>query len=139
MAGPLFYAEGYRAIGVDRIIAESGVAKASFYKYFPAKDDPIVAVITGFEARANAALPGPDVPEPLFAYTDALITIAQSQSCAGCAYQGTAAEFADPAHPAHAAAIGVKQRTLAALRLRAERQGLAEPDSAMMRSTPMAR
>jgi AcrR family transcriptional regulator len=31
--GPLFYREGYRAIGVDRIIAESGVAKATFYKH----------------------------------------------------------------------------------------------------------
>ena len=28
----LFYAHGIRAVGVDRIIAESGVAKATFYK-----------------------------------------------------------------------------------------------------------
>jgi AcrR family transcriptional regulator len=31
----LFYAEGVRAIGVDRIIAESSVAKMSFYRHFP--------------------------------------------------------------------------------------------------------
>ena len=28
----LFYARGIRAVGVDLIIAESGVAKATFYK-----------------------------------------------------------------------------------------------------------
>jgi len=130
IAGPLFYTEGYRVIGIDRIIAESGVAKASFYKHFPAKDDLIVAVVTGFEAAADENLPGPDVPDPLFAYADALIDIAESRGCCGCPYQGTAAEFSDPAHPAHAASIGVKSRTLAALRLRAERQGLPDPEVA---------
>ena len=32
----LFYAQGLKAAGIDTIIAESGVAKATFYKYFPA-------------------------------------------------------------------------------------------------------
>ena len=43
----LFYADGLR-VGIDRIIAEAGVAKASFYRYFPAKDDLIQAFL---EAR----------------------------------------------------------------------------------------
>jgi hypothetical protein len=34
-AGGLFYARGIRAVGVDTIIAASGVAKATFYKHFP--------------------------------------------------------------------------------------------------------
>ena len=41
----LFYARGLRAVGVDTIIAESGVAKATFYKHFPAKDDLVVAYL----------------------------------------------------------------------------------------------
>ena len=41
----LFYARGIRAVGVDTIIAESGVAKATFYKHFPAKDDLVVAYL----------------------------------------------------------------------------------------------
>ena len=41
----LFYAHGLRAVGVDTIIAESGVAKATFYKHFPAKDDLIAAYL----------------------------------------------------------------------------------------------
>ena len=41
----LFYARGIRAVGVDLIIAESDVAKATFYKHFPAKDDLVVAYL----------------------------------------------------------------------------------------------
>ena len=66
----LFYAHGIRAVGVDRIIAESGVAKATFYKHFPAKDDLVVAYLdkvdetwTGqLQAAAEAA--GPDSGRP---------------------------------------------------------------------------
>ena len=31
----LFYAHGPRGVGVDTVIAESGVAKATLYKHFP--------------------------------------------------------------------------------------------------------
>lgn len=127
-ASRLFYHEGYRAVGIDRIIADSGVAKATFYHHFPSKDDLIVACLAAGEAVAAAHLPPPDVPDPLFAYVDALIDIARGPGCRGCAFQGTAAEFVDRGHPAHAASIGVKSRTLDALRLRAEHQGLAEPE-----------
>src|SRR5262245_2695423 len=44
-ADRLFYQEGVRAVGVDRIIAEAGVAKMSLYKHFPSKDDLILAVL----------------------------------------------------------------------------------------------
>jgi AcrR family transcriptional regulator len=36
-ASRLFYRDGLRATGIDRIIAESGVAKMSFYRHFPSK------------------------------------------------------------------------------------------------------
>ncbi|GAP56702.1 uncharacterized HTH-type transcriptional regulator YxaF, partial [Arthrobacter sp. Hiyo6] len=41
----LFYAQGLRAAGIDTIIAESGISKATFYKYFPAKDELILAYL----------------------------------------------------------------------------------------------
>jgi AcrR family transcriptional regulator len=37
----LFYRNGLRATGIDKIIAESGVAKMSFYRHFPSKGDLI--------------------------------------------------------------------------------------------------
>ena len=39
----LFYREGYHATGIDRILAESGVAKMTLYKHFRSKDELIMA------------------------------------------------------------------------------------------------
>ena len=44
-AHDLFYRHGIRATGIDRVIAESGVAKATFYRYFPSKNDLIRAFL----------------------------------------------------------------------------------------------
>ena len=44
-AARLFYAEGVRGVGIDRIIADSQVAKASFYRHFPSKDDLVLAFL----------------------------------------------------------------------------------------------
>jgi AcrR family transcriptional regulator len=127
VAGPLFYKNGYRAIGVDRVIADADVAKATFYKHFPSKDDLIVAWIERAENRSNSALPPEDGPAPLTAYADAMIDLATRVWCLGCTYQSSAAEFGDPQHPAHVAAIGVKTRVIEALERRATDQGLADP------------
>jgi AcrR family transcriptional regulator len=127
VAGRLFYREGYRGVGVDRVIAEADVAKATFYKHFPSKDDLIVAWINRAEMVSGKALPPADGPHPLISYADAMVDIALQPTCLGCTYQGTAAEFADPAHPAHAAALGVKERVLAVLTDRAVTEGHADP------------
>jgi AcrR family transcriptional regulator len=42
-ASELFYRDGVRATGITPIIANAGVAKASFYHHFPSKDDLVVA------------------------------------------------------------------------------------------------
>lgn len=44
-AHALFYREGIRATGIDRVIAESGVAKVTFYRHFPSKNDLVVAFL----------------------------------------------------------------------------------------------
>lgn len=41
----LFYAEGLRATGIDRVIAEAGVTKVTFYRHFPSKNDLILAYL----------------------------------------------------------------------------------------------
>jgi len=43
-AHDLFYRDGIRATGIDKLIAESGVAKLTFYRHFPSKD----ALVTSF-------------------------------------------------------------------------------------------
>ncbi|CAI1494622.1 Uncharacterized HTH-type transcriptional regulator yxaF [Serratia quinivorans] len=45
-AHDLFYRDGVRATGIDRIISESGVAKVTFYRHFPSKNELIEAFLT---------------------------------------------------------------------------------------------
>ena len=47
----LFSRHGIRAVGVDRIVAESGVAKMSLYRHFPSKDDLVLAFLQERERR----------------------------------------------------------------------------------------
>jgi len=44
-AAGLFYREGVRSVGIDRIIAEAGTAKATFYRHFKSKDDLVLAYL----------------------------------------------------------------------------------------------
>jgi AcrR family transcriptional regulator len=67
----LFYARGIRAVGVDLIIAESGVAKATFYKHFPAKDDLVLAYLDREESTLELLvqqLARQGVPAPVVGY-----------------------------------------------------------------------
>jgi AcrR family transcriptional regulator len=41
----LFYAHGIRAVGIDLVISRSGVAKATFYRHFPSKNDLVIAYL----------------------------------------------------------------------------------------------
>jgi AcrR family transcriptional regulator len=126
-AGRLFYEDGYRAVGIDRVIAEAEVAKASFYKYFPSKDDLIVAWIKDAETMSRSLLPPMESKTPLFDYMDKMIGIAQQTWCMGCTFQGAASEFGEMAHPVHAAALAVKRNVIAELEARAALQKLPNP------------
>lgn len=44
-AHDLFYREGIRATGIDRIIERAGVTKVTFYRHFPSKNDLIAAYL----------------------------------------------------------------------------------------------
>ena len=44
-ASALFYKRGVRAVGVDLVVAEAGVAKTSLYRHFRTKDDLIAAFL----------------------------------------------------------------------------------------------
>jgi AcrR family transcriptional regulator len=128
-AGALFYKEGYRGVGIDRVIAESGVAKATFYKHFPSKDDLIAAWIEragafGTQLEERAAK---DSTQPLLAAFEAYVDLARRADCLGCAFQGTAAEFPDPDHPAHAASLVVKRGVISRFEQLAQAQGLPDP------------
>ncbi|MFK8253607.1 TetR/AcrR family transcriptional regulator [Ancylobacter terrae] len=109
----LFRREGFRATGIDRIIAEAGVAKMTMYRHFPAKDELIVAVLAGradrFERRLDGALAGAHgVGGRIDAVLDLYARWFDSPDFHGCLFAHALAEFPDPAHPVHAAAAAQK-------------------------------
>ncbi|WP_445155361.1 TetR/AcrR family transcriptional regulator [Arthrobacter sp. Hor0625] len=129
----LFYAQGLRAAGVDTIIAESGVAKATFYKYFPAKDDLILAYLeqvdgvwTG-QLRAAAEAAGPDPADQLVGLFDALSSACRRDGYRGCAFINAAAESPSGTR-VHERTVAHKQHILAWIRRLAEQAGATDPD-----------
>ena len=102
----LFYAEGVRAVGVDRIISEADVAKMTLYNHFGSKDDLILAVLEYREAKIDAyfrAAVARFIDEgnyPLDAFFAALGEWFESPDFRGCAFINASVELADATHPA---------------------------------------
>ena len=115
-ADRLFYQDGMRAVGIDRIIAEAGAAKMSLYNHFPSKDDLILAVLMHREGnvlaffRASLERHGKKGKNPLRAFFAALKDFCASRDFRGCPFQNAAVELADPAHPGAEFVRGHKQR-----------------------------
>ncbi|WP_433626504.1 TetR/AcrR family transcriptional regulator [Nocardia sp. CA-120079] len=109
-AEELFYAEGIRAVGVDRLLQESGVGRASFYRHFASKDDLVVAVLEDRDRRWLAwlresveAKAGDPADRPLAVF-EALSERFARNDFRGCAFINTMVEVADPDSAAHHAA-----------------------------------
>lgn len=132
-ASRLFYRDGYRAVGVDTIVAEAGVAKMSLYRNFPSKD----ALIAAYLERAHRQLlewiggltAAPYDPRAkLEAIFEGVAKLASSPECLGCAFVGAAAEFPEADHPGHRVAMEHKRAVVGRLRELAEAAGARDPD-----------
>ena len=109
-ASELFYQDGIRATGINTIVSYSGVAKATFFKYFPAKDDLVLAWLEQPASRwfdrirnqldAKTASPA----NKLLAFFDLLGEWFAQDDFRGCAFQNAAAESPETAHPVRQAA-----------------------------------
>jgi AcrR family transcriptional regulator len=105
-ATELFYAQGLHAVSAEKVIAQVGITKVTFYRHFPTKDDLIVAYLerrAKWERDAIAQARQAAGGDPLGTFR----IIAQAigaESCSpgfrGCPFINAAAEYADPAHPA---------------------------------------
>jgi AcrR family transcriptional regulator len=132
-ATALFYARGLRAVGVDTIIAESGVAKATFYKHFPAKDDLVVAYLdrvdevwTG-QLHAAAEAAGPAPADQLVGVFGALDSACRRDGYRGCGFINAAAESA-AGTAAHERTVAHKRKVLGWLRELAQQAGAQHPE-----------
>lgn len=132
-ASDLFYREGIRAVGIDTIIARAGVAKMSLYRHFSSKDDLIVAYLEEYEAAYWAwfdkvvASDG-DPKERLLRLFDAYAERLKGAEPRGCRFINALAEFSDPKHPAHKAAVRAKRRLRGRLTDLAREAGARDAD-----------
>ena len=115
-AEQLFYAEGIHTVGIDRIIAEAGVAKMTLYNHFSSKDDLILAVLEYREEKFDALFEkwmkrhieaGMD---PLEAFFAALKDWFSSKGFRGCMFINSCVELADAQHEGSKFSASHKQR-----------------------------
>jgi AcrR family transcriptional regulator len=105
-ASALFYLRGVRAVGVDLVVQKAAVAKTSLYRYFPTKDDLIVAFLEREDLefwaqwdRVAERFPGDPAGE-LDAHMRWIGGRLARANYRGCPQINVAAEFAELDHPA---------------------------------------
>ncbi|MER8223837.1 TetR/AcrR family transcriptional regulator [Streptomyces sp. NPDC094143] len=144
----IFYAEGIHSVGVDRIIAEAQVTRATLYRHFKGKEELILAYLRqadeGIQGQVAAiraqGLPAADTVRAVGRFiTDGIRT----PGFRGCAFLNAAAEYPDPAHPVHQAVLAHRQWFLETATDLLAQAGCTPPDAAgrhfvMLRDGAMA-
>ena len=133
-ASRLFYAHGVRAVGVEWIVVESGVAKTSLYRHFRTKDDLIAAFLQRedrefwmqWDEVVNAAAGDPT--RELMALLDWIGQRVSRDGYRGCPQINAAAEFSDPDHPARRIRARHKETMHERLKVLVTRMGSSHAD-----------
>lgn len=134
-ASDLFYKEGIRAVGIDRIIEESGVAKASFYRNFATKDDLVVAFLEQRHLRSmerieEARLRYPGEPYKQLLEVFRLLSVRMGEpDFRGCPFMNTTVEFPEKEHPGHDKAKMCRIEAWRAVRDMARAAGARDPEA----------
>lgn len=118
-ASELFYREGVQNVGIDRIIAESGVAKMSLYNHFKSKDALIAAWLeqqdeswrTCFYVQVEALATEPS--DRLLAIFDVLKDWFEQPDFRGCAFINSTVELVHSDHPGYQVALAHNRATYA--------------------------
>ena len=131
-AAELFYREGVRGVGVDRIVAESGVAKMTLYHHFHSKDELVAAWLRRRDDEwmrwLHDAVERRDGSRLLAVY-DALREWFETPAFRGCAFITAHAELGS-SHAAAEEIVASHKRSLTGyLADLARREGAAEPDT----------
>lgn len=133
-ASALFYQRGVRAVGVDLVVEEAGVAKTSLYRHFRTKDDLIAA----FLEREDQDFWGTwdsvtqkhrdDPNAELDAHLDWIGERVGRPNYRGCPQINVSAEFPESDHPARKVAAAHKREMRRRLKGIAERLAVRHPD-----------
>jgi AcrR family transcriptional regulator len=132
----LFAKHGTRAVGVDRIIAESGVAKMTLYRNFASKDELILAFLERREELWTRAWLQADVERRASTPGGRLLAIFDTfgewfliDGFEGCSFINVMLELPERGNPVRDACVrhlAEIRRFLAGL---AEEAGIADPDA----------
>jgi AcrR family transcriptional regulator len=101
----LFNRYGFHATGVDRIMAETGIAKTTLYRHFASKEDLIVAALARVdeqareEMRAFVEAASEDPRERILATFGQLAKWLEDDEFKGCPFVAAAGEYGDDRDP----------------------------------------
>ena len=102
-AGELFYREGIHAVGVDRLVREAGVTRATFYRHFPTKEQLVEAYLRATDTRlrdaVHEAIASGSREDALRAVLELVASSTCTASFRGCHFINAAAEYPDSANP----------------------------------------
>lgn len=134
-ASQLFYQKGIQNVGINEVIAVSGVAKRTLYRHFPSKDRLIEEVmkyravqwLRWFET--TVADRGNTPKERLLATFDVLQEWYASPDFRGCPFINAVLEIADASHPAHQVSVGVREAIRNQIMQLAQQAGVKDPES----------
>lgn len=131
----LFSRNGIRAVGVDRVIAESGVAKMTLYRNFASKDELVLEFLRRREERwtkawlqAEVERRETDPAERLLAIFDVFDAWFRQDDFEGCSFVNVLLELADTASPVRQATVVHLATIRSFLRGLAADAGVADPE-----------
>ncbi|MFG3618434.1 TetR/AcrR family transcriptional regulator [Nocardia sp. NPDC047654] len=112
VARELFYEQGIRATGVDRVAAEANVAPPTLYRLFGSKDDLVAAYLERedrhYREWFTTAASGDGPRERILALFEALAEQVRPESCRGCPFLIALGEFPDRDVLGHKHAVAMK-------------------------------
>jgi len=131
----LFYEEGIHAVGIDRIIQDAGVTRATLYKQFAGKENLVLAYLRGEDEGLrdlfSAAARVTDDPELLLAATvDGIAADVRERHTRGCPFINAAAEYPDADGPVRALISEHREWFRSTLEALAEAAGMDDPADA---------
>ena len=131
----LFYRDGLRAVGIDTILAEAGVAKMTLYNHFASKEELIIAILEKRDVEFRASLmarveaAGTDPSQRLLAVFDWHEAWFGTEDFKGCIFIRAVSEYPDPVHPIHQTAWRHKIAVKTLLADLATASGARDPDA----------
>jgi AcrR family transcriptional regulator len=131
----LFSHRGIRAVGTEELIANANVAKATFYRHFPTKDDLVLAFLRRREqvwvcdwVMAEAKERGATPEQQLLVIFDLFDEWFATDDFEGCSFINVLLEITDSEHPVRQACVTALEDLRTVLSTLAAEAGLSDPD-----------